>query len=295
MISSTMVTMLFVFAHQPLQEAGHTDESLVLSLVPAHHTIRAEDPLFLKVIAKNAGSQPITFRMPMTSYLHTLGIEFRKVGTGEFMPAMPGSGKDVIANRHSLKPAHSYASHEVLLADPSTGWAIEPGKFEVRAVTVSLKGRYYYSEPVVIHVQPIDDQEQESIGKVRRYFGHINSRFTSDEPPKQPLVDLERALSPCILKDTLRWTREWGEVMRNEQLTSTERQAALEKLADRLDDVTAEAFVHITADHYQNTKQWISALRELAKLPEHTEQSDSIRDEVLNQLENQLERTKREG
>jgi hypothetical protein len=99
------------------------------------------------------------------------------------------------------------------------------------------------------------------------------------------LLTLERELSPSILKDTLRWTREWGEVMREDSLTDQKRTAALEKLSQGLDSVTKEAFIHITANHYMETHRFIAALRELERLPEHTEQSDNLREEVLHQLE----------
>jgi hypothetical protein len=137
---------------------------------------------------------------------------------------------------------------------------------------------------VVIRVEPIDDQEQTRIREVHRSFDRINARWGSKDSPKQPLLALERALSPCLLKSTLRWTREWGEIMRNEGLTDQKRTAALDELSQGLDSVTKEAFIHITANHYMETNRYIAALRELDKLPEHTQQSDSIRVEVLYQL-----------
>lgn len=252
-----------------------------IKLEPATTSIRAEDPLLVKVRIANRIDQVVTFDHGLSTSSGTIWFEIRKLPDASFntfLVAYQGMSHGSSVWR-SLEGGDELVSHEVLCRDVDKSPFAEPGEYELRATLRDVQGIEGTSKAVSIRVSPISSNEQKAIiGASRllpRCFGFVG--ISTEVKAAAELNSLREKLTPSIMRSTLDWTIAIAKIRDAHSTEEFEKaQAEFAQLRRKMDVVTRERAKLVLIGEYIRINEFDDAFRELLTLKFNSSQKEIL-------------------
>jgi hypothetical protein len=271
---------------------------LEVSLSLGAAEMQAGDPLFVQVLLKNRGAQPIRWQMA-PDFARGFRVVVRRVGAEHYIRT---TSKDIdidsVRAPFHLEPQASLFAIDVLLAEINP-FLLEPDRYELRAeVTdpkrVNLAQPLAFSEPLLLTVVPRAEAELKLISRYRQEirYGVSATHCGTLERTAEDLRRLEDQLGPSVLKTTLVWSRMVNDYDPNAPMAAA-RLEAMQNVRLIVSPVTADAIGLCLASRLVAIKQPEAALKALKTIKGFNLHAEGLRSDSQSRIDRR-EKARRE-
>jgi hypothetical protein len=275
----TLVAFTLLCVFRSGTSMGH---NIIVTLAADCTSIRAYDPVFLKVTIRNEGDGPVVSR-------HPIGACF---GSVSFYRTWPGHKSHrvntklqgmicVTSESWSLLPGEEYVAHELLFVDKpdlgANGFIFSQVGRQQIVARVAIGGSTLTSNCVTFDVQDRPDVERDKIVENQRLLWVvIDAHHVGSGLKPSVLSSFAAELGPSNLKATLEWNSAVFAAQRVDDQNLFQTRRDLKEIRRHCDPVINEIIALKMARYYAKSKDWNAAKSELSILKQRSDLRDGI-------------------